>query len=193
MRLLRGVGHVPLLCVWWLLVVACLLPSSTPIIASAADTSSSSVSGSAPLTKYQEKVNHAWNNLVSDFDGLKALFADNAKIKMCLQGMPFCTEGTFVEMLEGYRVAFVSFQVKHKFLTGASHPQDTFLVEWVNSIETQISGSGQQRQLCKAMWWGYATYEFNDQGKIKRFVGMSEDSQDVLHCISKVSGINAEL
>jgi hypothetical protein len=136
------------------------------------------------LTKYQEKVTHAWNSLVSDFDTFKAIFAEDAKIKMCLKGMPFCTEGTFHEMLEGFRVAFTSFQVKHKFLTGQSH-HDTFLVEWVNSVET--------KEGCKAMWWGYSTYEFNQEGKIKRFVGLSEESEDVLHCVSKVSGINAEL
>ncbi|CAB9515365.1 expressed unknown protein [Seminavis robusta] len=136
------------------------------------------------LTKNQEKVNLVWNQMVSDFDAFKAAFADDAKIKMCLRGMPFCTEGTFNEMLEGFRVAFSSFQVKHKFLTGKSHP-DTFLVEWVNSIQTNEG--------CRAMWWGYATYEFNDDGKIKRFLGMSEESEDVIHCVSKVSGINVEL
>lgn len=141
-------------------------------------------STAASLTKYQEKVNSAWNNIVSDFDAFKSTFAKDAKIKMCLKGMPFCTEGTFNEMLEGFRVAFSNFQVKHKFLTGSAHV-DTFLVEWVNSIETNEG--------CKAMWWGYATYEFNDEGKIKRFVGMSEESEDVIRCVQKVSGINAEL
>ena len=138
------------------------------------------------LTRNQEKVNHAWNHLVDDFDQFQNLFADDAKIKMCLQGMPFCTEGTFSEMLEGFRVAFTKFHVKHKFLTGSrSSHEDTFLVEWVNSITTTDA--------CEAMWWGYATYEFNDHGKIQRFVGLSDDSEDVIQCVSKVSGIHAEL
>ena len=138
----------------------------------------------ASLNKNQQKVNQAWGQLVSDFDAFKSAFAEDAKIKMCLQGMPFCTEGTFNEMLEGFRVAFSSFQVKHRFLTGQTHP-DTFLVEWVHSIETTEG--------CKAMWWGYGTYEFNDEGKIKRFVGMSEESEDVIRCVHKVSGVKAEL
>ena len=75
----------------------------------------------AGLTKHQEKVDNAWNHLVSDFELVKDLFAKDCKIKMCLKGMPFCTEGTFDEMLEGFRVAFSSFQVKHKFLTGTAH------------------------------------------------------------------------
>lgn len=169
--------------------------STTMMISTAqAATSTNTVSSSTSLNRNQEKVNHAWNNLVNDFDQFKNIFADDATIKMCLQGMPHCTEGTFVEMLEGFRVAFTRFQVKHIFLTGTQDNasktnnaagKDTFLVEWVNSIETKDG--------CQAMWWGYATYEFNENGKIKRFLGLSDESEDVLQCVSKLPGIHAEL
>ena len=172
----------------WITAILLSLVSLTLVVEAAPSSSSSSSSSSsqqqASWTKNQERIHHAWNSLVSDFDSFQALFAKDAKIKMCLEGMPFCTEGTFVEMLEGFRVAFRTFHVKHHFVTGWSHP-NTVLVEWVNSVETQ--------EHCQAMWWGYATYEFDVTGKVQRFLGMSEDSQDVLRCVSKVSGINAEL
>jgi len=183
----------------WGRFVYCLflifLASEIPAVDINTNADAAVVSSQSNLSPQQHKVNHAWNHLVDNFDGFQQLFAKDAHIKMCLKGMPFCTEGTFPEMLEGFRVAFSSFQVKHKFLTGqqqqqssstsSSDFQDTFLVEWVNSIET--------KEGCRAIWWGYATYEFNEHGKIQRFLALSEESQDVIDCVSKISGINAEL
>ena len=123
-------------------------------------------------------VKRGFQNIVTDWDSFKAMFASKATIKWCVEESDVCRTGTFDSHFGTFRDAVSMIHVEDSSLTSAATAYSSaWLQHFTNYIETPTG--------CSATWSGFATYDFDNKGYIERMVLYSEKSKELLTCIAQ--------
>lgn len=112
-------------------------------------------------------------NVDKDWDGMRAVFADNATIKYSMAGFPLI-EGDEETANAGFKAVLKRFRPKFTYIAGTDKD---CIYSAISYFET-IKGEG-------AVYTSTGYLEFNDKGKVVKKVTYSTDSQEVAKLVQE--------
>lgn len=125
------------------------------------------------LDEKQAALLDGWSNFSNDYNALKNLYTDNARIRNCYAPMP-CEEFVgFDAAYAGYVPVVADF---HMSAAPISVTNNIFTWIWTDFVVTSDG--------CTAVFSGIALTEYDDNGLIKDFSCMSDNMQPLYDCLA---------
>lgn len=120
----------------------------------------------------------AFNIADKDPVAFKTVWDDDCSYKVCFAGSPGCSEGDYDEVFSPFMAALKVFRLKANHFESVDEKGGFY--KFSAYMETKLG--------CKALYTGMGYNEVNEVGKITKHISYSEDSHDLMKCVSEYFG-----